>query len=157
MIAYLLNVPTWGSATLFEMLWLVAGIIALVVGVGNIVDAHRDLLSLPHAPTKDSVRREMLEIVAKGNITDEALRLVIAAMIVTTGTIGVVTPNPAGGRVTLTGLAVTMCLVAIAIVSAARGIVHTHRRHTLYELSELELQRIGRRKDSPPQGVKAIP
>ncbi len=137
MIAWL-TVPYWWHATLLEALWLIGGAIAVALTLTNLFDSWRDLPALKSIAKDPSVHRrhyEMIRVAARGRITSQSARLMIAALILATGIFGVSQPNPLGGRTTWTGLTVTACLVAISLITAARSYFDYRERRTLYDLA----------------------
>ncbi len=137
MIAWL-TVPYWWHATLLEALWLLGGAIAVALTLTNLFDSWRDLpalKSIAKDPSVHSRHYAMIRISARGRITSQMARLVIASLILSTGIFGVSQPNPLGGRTTWTGLTVTACLVAISLITAARSFFDYRERHTLYDLA----------------------
>jgi hypothetical protein len=134
----LIHVPYWGDATLLEILWLVAGSIAAIFTLLNIADSWKDhqLLKLIRTdPSVHDLQYEMIRVSANGRIESQVSRLAIALLIVATGIVGVITPNPLHGGTTATGLAVTVALVLIGAITAARSMLDYRQRNLLYDMA----------------------
>lgn len=133
-----INVPYWWHATLLELLWLVSGTVAALLTVLNLYDSWKDQASLTIIRDDKSIHDrhyQMIKLAARGRVTSQASRLVISLLIMVTGVIGVTQENPLGGRTTWTGLTVTGCLVAIAVITAVRSFFDYRQRNQLYELA----------------------
>lgn len=138
MIAGLITVPYWWHATLLEVIWLISGSMAGVLTLLNLYDSWKDQESLAivrHDPSVHDRHYQMIKLAAQGRTSSQASRLAIALLIMLTGIIGVTQPNPTGGHTTWTGLTVTVCLVAIAALTAARSFLDYRQRNLLYELA----------------------
>lgn len=133
-----ITVPYWWHATLLEVLWLVSGAAAGVLTVMNLWDSWKDNDSLEIIRNDESVHDrhyQMIKLAAHGRVSSQASRLVISLLIMVTGVIGVTQPNPLGGRSSWTALTVTVCLVAIAVITAVRSFFDYRQRNLLYELA----------------------
>lgn len=131
-------VPYWWHATLLEILWLACGAIAAGLTSVNLWDSWKDLSSLDLIRDDPSVHErhyKMIALAAHGRTSSQMSRLSISALIVVTGLIGCYQKNPLGGRTTWTGLTVTACLVAIAVVTALRSYLDHRQRNLLYEMA----------------------
>ena len=133
-----INVPYWWHATLLEVLWLCSGTISALLTLVNLYDSWKDQASLAVISEDRSVHDrhfQMIKLAAHGRVSSQASRLAISALIMVTGGIGVTQPNPLGGHTTWTALTVTTCLVAIAVITAARSFFDYRQRNLLYELA----------------------
>lgn len=133
-----ITVPYWWHATLLEGLWLVSGAVACLLTITNLYDSWKDNASLTvirEDPTVHDRHYQMIKLAAQGRTSSQASRLAISGLIMVTGIIGVIQSNPLGGRTTWTGLTVTGCLVAIAVITAARSFFDYRQRNLLYELA----------------------
>jgi hypothetical protein len=131
-------VPYWWHATLLELSWLVSGVISTGLTFANLYDSWKDRASLELIRDDPTVHRrhyEMVKLAAHGRISSQLTRLVISLLIMLTGVIGIVQANPLGGRTTWTGLTVTVCLVAIGVLTAARSYFDYRQRNLLYEMA----------------------
>ncbi len=137
MIAWI-TVPYWWHATLLEALWLVAGSTAAALTMTNLYDSWRDkaiLKEIRKEPAMHERHFQMIKVSALGRIYSQSARFLISLLITGTGVFGVSQPNPLGGRTTWTGLTVTACLVAIAVITALTSFFDYRRRNTLYALA----------------------
>jgi hypothetical protein len=133
-----ITVPYWWHATLLEALWLVSGTASGLLTLMNLYDSWKDQASLEIIRDDGAVHDrhyQMIKLAAHGRTSSQASRLAISALIMLTGIIGVTQPNPLGGRTTWTGLTVTVCLVAIAVITAVRSFLDYRQRNLLYELA----------------------
>lgn len=131
-------VPYWWHATLFELMWLTGGTIALPFAIANFRDAREDediLDEVRNDPSIHSRHYYMLEEAANGRTFNEWMTIVSASLICVTGIIGCSVANPTRGVTTATGFAVTLCLDGLAIATAIRAYVAKARRERLYELA----------------------
>lgn len=137
MIAWI-HVPYWWHATLLEVSWLATGIVSVVLTIANLYDSwedHRLLKVIRNDPAVHRKEYEMIKLAAKDRTSSQLARLAISLLIMVTGVIGVVQENPLGGRTTWTGLTVTVCLVAIGVLTAGRSYLDYLRRNRLYEMA----------------------
>jgi len=133
-----ITVPYLWHATLLEVLWLASGAIAGALTLLNLYDSWKDQASLAVIRDDKSIHDrhyQMIKLAARGRTSSQASRLAISMLIMVTGIIGVTQPNPLGGHTTWTGLTVTVCLVAIAVLTAARSFFDYRQRNLLYELA----------------------
>lgn len=133
-----ITVPYWWHATLLEVLWLGSGATAGLLTLVNLYDSWKDQESLKVIRNDETVHDrhyQMIELAAQGRTSSQASRLVISLLIMATGIFGVTQPNPSGGNTTWTSLIVTVCLVAIAVITAARSYFDYRQRNLLYELA----------------------
>lgn len=134
----LVHVPYWWHATLLELLWLAGGLAALPLAHSNLRDAVKDeaiLDELRHDPAIHSRHYYMIEEAAKGRSFEHWLTVISSSLIVIAGIVGCSVPNPQGGYTNATGLAVTVCLVGISLVTAVRTYMALVRRQRLYDLA----------------------
>jgi Na+/H+ antiporter NhaD/arsenite permease-like protein len=133
-----IHVPYWWHATLLEALWLLAGGVASALTLTNLYDSWKDKAALRAIHLDPSVHErhyKMIELAAEGRMSSQAARFVIALLITGTGVFGCYQKNPLGGKTTWTGLTVTACLVAIAVITAARSYFDYRQRNALYDLA----------------------
>lgn len=134
----MITVPYWWHATLLELLWLTGGLVAGWLTLLNLRDAWKDTEALERIRLDTSVHDRhyrMIELAAKGRMGSHTFRLIITALIVGAGAIAVLTSNPLRGTTTYTGLAVTVCLDGIAILTAIRSYADLRNRTRLYDLA----------------------
>jgi hypothetical protein len=134
----LIDVPHWGNATLMEVLWLISGAVAAYFTLLNVVDSWKDQRLLVAIRADRSVHDRhyrMIELSAQGRLSSQLSRMAIALLIVATGLVGIATPNPVHGKTSLTGLTVTVALVAISALTATRSFLDLRQRNQLYRLA----------------------
>jgi hypothetical protein len=133
-----IHVPYWWHATLLEVSWLATGVASATLTVLNLIDSWKDndaLKVIRHDPSVHDRHYQMVKLAAHGRTSSQMTRLVISLLIMFTGTVGVFQANPLGGRTTWTGLTVTVCLVAIGALTAARSYGDYRQRNLLYEMA----------------------
>lgn len=141
----LIDVPYWWHSTLFEILWTIGGLVAFGCSVWNLVEAAADVGSLDlirGRPTIHERHFAMIELVAYKNLRDELIRLALALLVLSTGLVGVLTPNPLGGTTTLTGFAVTVCLVGVSLGLMAWGVADARDRRRLSRMAKKRTLRL---------------
>lgn len=120
----LIEIPSWGNVTLIEAMWLISGLVVLTVS-----SAYLRPLSLDWMAAAAS-RRDVLRVVAAGNLRREVLRLAqglaIAGIGIYVATQPTAVPGPA--VTTVTGLVLTGALIAIALLVAGGSISDWHAR-----------------------------
>ena len=120
----LVQIPYWWHATIFEIMWLISGLVGGVITVANLADSYgdRDVLSeIRDDPAVHETHYRMIELAAKGREESQWVRLVICALITASGAVGVLTANPLKGGTTWTGFVVTITLILIAVLTAAKS------------------------------------
>jgi hypothetical protein len=133
-----IHVPYWWHATVLEVSWFISGTASVFLTVANLYDSWKDQASLELIHNDPSVHERhyaMVKLAAHGRISSQFTRLVISLLITVTGLIGIAQANPLGGRTTWTGLTVTVCLVAIGVLTATRSYLDWRQRNLLYEMA----------------------
>lgn len=131
-------VPYWWHATLLEIIWLVAGLVAVALTALNLHDAWKDTRvvdEIQDDPTIHERHYAMIATSAQARIRSQIIRLLIALLIVGAGVDGVIVANPLGGVTTWTGLGVTFALVGISALTALMALLDLVARNRLYELA----------------------
>lgn len=135
----MVDVPYWWHATLFEVLWLVAGVASALLTAGNLRDTWKDREVLEMIRRDKSVHRlhfQMLRIVVLGRIESQVVRMAISLLIIVSGVTGVVTPNPLRGATTWTTFAVTLTILGIGMLTALKSFTDYRQREALYEMAQ---------------------
>lgn len=135
---HLITLPYWWHATAAEVLWLISGAVAFAITLLNVADSWKDKQVVEDARRDVSIHEthmKMLELAAQGKYDSQVTRLFISSLICTSGVVGIVTPNPLGGRTTVTGLVITVTLLCIAGLTAMRSWGDYRLREELWELA----------------------
>lgn len=133
-----ITVPYWWHATLLELLWLVGGLAATWLTSLNLSDAWKDRNVLADAqddPAMHSRHFAMIKLAVDSRVSAQLLRLITSLLIAGVGLFAVEQPNPLGGKTTLTGFAVTVCLDGIAVLTALKSAHDRWQRSRMYELA----------------------
>jgi heme O synthase-like polyprenyltransferase len=121
---FLVEVPSWGNASLIEIIWTVIGLGAVAVA------AH----ALPRVVGDWHIARDSnrfaLRLIARGHVRREVIRLGQGAILLAIGLYACVTPSPAPGPVvvSLTGIILTAGLLAIGALVALESILDRRQR-----------------------------
>jgi hypothetical protein len=132
-------VPYVWHVSLIELLWLLGGVVGLVISAINVNDSWRDRVvvrSLKRDPSIHTAHWEMVELAAHGRLSSQWTRARICVYITAVGLYACVTPNPAGGAITVTGLLVTVALVGISLETAVRSYRDYRQSEQLYDLAQ---------------------
>jgi hypothetical protein len=123
--AFLIEIPSWGSASLIEIVWTLIGV--GVIGVS--------LYALPRVVAdwklaKRGQRGPAMTLLARGHIEREFLRLAQGFIILAVGIYAAITPSIVPGPVviSLTGLVITAGLLLLGVLVAVQSIRDRQRR-----------------------------
>jgi hypothetical protein len=134
----LIQIPYWWHATIFEVLWLVSGVAGVAITTINVADSQAD------RPVLDRIRKDttvheshyqMIELAVRGRLESQWIRLLICTLITASGVFGVMQPNPLRGGTTWTGFVVTLTLIGIAALTAAKSWLDYRQRDKMFELA----------------------
>lgn len=134
----MIHIPYWWHASLFEILWLIGGLVAGVLSSLNLRDAWKDheiLAKIKSDPAIHTRHYEMIAISAQGRLAAQGFRLGVSTLIVFAGAVGCLNANPLRGATTYTGLVVTLALVGISLATATIALLDLLRRNRLYKLA----------------------
>ena len=133
-----ITVPYWWHATLLELFWLAGGVAATWLTALNLRDAWQDrdvVAAAKDDPTIHSRHYAMIKLAVDSRVSAQLLRLATSLLIAGLGVFAVEQPNPLGGKTTLTGFAVTVCLDGIAFFTALKSLHDLVQRSRMYELA----------------------
>jgi len=127
----LLSATSWGSATLLELVWTLAGLASFVVSFMNLADAHADLLA-----ARASGKNGVLRAVAWMEVREEGLRVAKSALIALAGAAAMLTPpaNPARPITPLAVIVTALVCALAALVAAGAFTAAASRREVLDEI-----------------------
>jgi hypothetical protein len=131
------SVPSWGNATLIELLWTTAGLLVTAITLTYLIQVLRAFNGVITIAVheKPSVAVEVLVLLAWGYVRREALRLATGLLILSVGILASLTPTP-GGRalVSVTGLVLTAALFGIACSVALQSVLDGRQRRRAEEI-----------------------
>lgn len=115
------------SATWLEIVWTTTGILGFAVCIWAHYDAVADWhwvqsRALDLDPADDDARRNQQagELIARGNVRDEALRAVIQALFVI---IGIAAMTSSSGNATRSGVVVAACLITAQLILVTKSLL----------------------------------
>ena len=121
----LIPIPQWGTVSLIEGIWTLVGIVAVIVSLLSMPKVVVDYVVTKHAPRgKLADARTLL---ARGHVRRELIRLSQAFIILAVGLFADFQPNPLTS-ITLTGLALTSGLVALAALVGLQSMLDRMQR-----------------------------
>lgn len=130
----LIQIPSWGSATLIELIWTSIGFAVVLLTLLSLPDIVRDWAAALRSGS------ELIETLALSYIRREILRNVQGAVIAAIGVYVSVTPSLAPGPAvtTVSGLILTVGLLAIGFITGLQSFLDRRTRHRVRAMIELE-------------------
>jgi hypothetical protein len=125
------SVPSWGNATLIELLWATAGLLVSSITFAYLIQVLRAFSGVITLAVREepSVQIEVLVLLAWGYVRREALRLATGLLILSVGILASLTPTPGGiALVSVTGLVLTSALFGIAFSVALQSVLDGRQR-----------------------------
>lgn len=129
----LIEIPSWGPATLIEIIWLASGILALVAAGLRIRPLFGDFLFARASRERD------LYVLARGYFRREVIRIGQGLAIASIGVYTVQQPSliPGPARTTVTGLVLTAVLIVISLLVTVQSVLDWRDREEVRRLQGL--------------------
>ncbi len=123
----LIEVPSWGTVTLVEALWTLAGVLMVAVSLWALPRVVGDYTLTRRVPGHYSLARTLL---ARGHVRREALRLVQGIIVVTIGAYATLAtpPQPGPSYISPVGIVLTAGLILLAAITAVQSILDRRQR-----------------------------
>jgi hypothetical protein len=126
----LIEIPSWGSANLLEIVWLASGVLALFIAGLRIRPLIRDFrIAL-------ATRERDLYVIARGYFRREVIRLSQAVAIISIGVYTAQEPQllPGPARTSITGLVLTAVLLVISLLVSLQSVLDWRDREEVRRL-----------------------
>jgi hypothetical protein len=125
--ATLIEIPSWGSANLIEIIWTATGVGMIAVSVWALPRVIGDWIIGRRIPGHYSKARTLL---ARGHIRREIIRLAQGGIVLTIGIYAVVQPNPLPGPVVVSpfALVLTVGLLALGALTGLQSVLDSRQR-----------------------------
>lgn len=129
--ATLIEVPSWGSANLIEIIWTATGVGMIAISLYALPRVVGDYVIVKRIPGHYSTARTLL---ARGHIRREMIRLIQGLIVFIVGIYAVIQPNITPGPVVVTpfALVLTVGILALGALSGLQSLLD-QRQRTLAE------------------------
>lgn len=126
----LIEIPSWGSMTLVEAIWLASGLIACLFTGMHIEPLYEDWL------LARNTERPVLGAVAGGYLRRELIRFIQGVMLTTIGLYAAIEPPaiPGPAVVSLVGLVLTAVLLSISFLVSVQSVWDWRTRQQIQDL-----------------------
>lgn len=128
-----IEIPSWGNATILEIAWTCIGAVTMAVVLWNFAGAKANLLT--PVDLEDEYEIEAARVIRLGYLRRETVRFVFAALILATGLTGcVVAPVTQPTTTTLTGLVLTGAFFVMGVLNTLQSMLDLRDRHEVRDL-----------------------
>lgn len=130
MLGAIYEIPSWGSITLIELIWILIGVVQCAFCLLHMRALTEDWMV---ATRQD---RPVLREIAWGYLRREIMRFLSGLAIVGLGIYTALEPNPLPGPafITPTGIFISVILFFIAFTSAIQSVLDWRTRHLVQQL-----------------------
>lgn len=128
----LVEIPSWGPATLIELVWLGSGVLALLVAGLRLRPLLHDYFVAYETHERD------LYVIARGYFRRELIRIGQAVAIIAVGLYTAQEPQvlPGPARTSITGLVLTAVLLVISLLVTFQSVLDWRDREEVRRLQE---------------------
>lgn len=128
----LIEVPSWGTMSLIEALWLGSGLTALVFALLRMRPLWDDMRNVR------DLKEDDLCVIAKGYLRRELIRLAQATCVISVGLYSAAEPSaiPGPTRVSIVGLVITTVLITISALIALQSYLDWRNRTAIKRILE---------------------
>jgi hypothetical protein len=124
-----INIPTWGSASLIDFLWMMTGLSGFTFVAWGLKGSVSNMQLLADRHFEDPHDRMAATLITRNYVIHDLLRLFSMNLIVILGIIALMQEGPS--YVTITGLAVTILLFCIAFIVGFHSYLDQRQRRKL--------------------------
>lgn len=128
-----INIPSWGNASLIDVLWMCAGIAGLSISGWGLRGSIENMARLANQQFEDAILRQGSTIITRNYVMHDLLRVCTFTLVCFVGVIAL-TQGPPPGTATVTtpvGLSVAVLFFCMVIITGIHSYLDQRQRKQL--------------------------
>lgn len=131
-----ISIPSWGSVSLIDVLWMIAGVMGLIVASWGLRGSIENMGRVARQEFSDIVERRGSVLITRNYILHDLLRITTFILVCFVGVIAITQGPPPGTAAVVTpvGLAISVLFFLIVIISGIHSYLDQRQRKLLDNL-----------------------